>query len=159
MVDSEGFRENVGIILTNSDNRLFWARRIRQLGWQFPQGGILTAEDIESALYRELYEEVGLKSEHVEILTTTKDWLSYRLPDHLIRHSQLPLVIGQKQKWYLLRLTAEVSNIRLDTSDRPEFDQWCWVDYWYPLEAVVSFKREVYKGVLTEFAPILHQES
>ena len=90
MIDAEGFRANVGIILCNADSQLLWAKRIRQRSWQFPQGGIRAHETPEQAMYRELNEEVGLQPEHVEVLGCTKSWLRYRLPKHLVRrHSAL----------------------------------------------------------------------
>lgn len=155
MIDADGFRPNVGIILSSEEGRLLWARRIGQDAWQFPQGGIQENETPEQALYRELYEEVGLHPEQVSIMATTRGWLRYRLPKRLVRRGCSPLCIGQKQKWFLLRLTASESEVRLDQSDSPEFDGWRWVSYWYPLNQVVPFKREVYRRALHEFAPVL----
>lgn len=155
MIDSEGFRHNVGIILSNHEGRLLWARRIGQNAWQFPQGGIQEQETPEEALYRELHEEVGLQSGDVEIIGYTQEWLSYRLPKNRIRYHSLPLCIGQKQRWYMLRLLAEDEEVRLDNTDTPEFDHWRWVDYWFPLHEVVSFKRKVYESALKELAPLL----
>ncbi|MCB1811313.1 MAG: RNA pyrophosphohydrolase [Candidatus Competibacteraceae bacterium] len=155
MIDAEGFRANVGIILCNADAQLLWAKRIRQRSWQFPQGGIRAHETPEQAMYRELNEEVGLKPEHVEILGCTKSWLRYRLPKHLIRRHSKPTCIGQKQIWFLLRMQCAESDVKLDISKQPEFDYWRWVDYWYPLRAVVPFKRDVYLRALQELAPLL----
>ncbi|MDX1656349.1 MAG: RNA pyrophosphohydrolase [Candidatus Competibacteraceae bacterium] len=155
MIDSEGFRANVGIILSNEQGHLFWAKRIGQRSWQFPQGGIRWDETPQQAMYRELAEEVGLQSWHVEIVGCTKGWLRYRLPKRLIRHNSRPLCIGQKQVWFLLRLLGEEGDVRLDGSQRPEFDHWRWVDYWYPIRAVVPFKRQVYLHALRELAPLL----
>lgn len=155
VIDSEGFRPNVGIILFNADRRLFWAKRIGQRSWQFPQGGIRRDESPEQAMFRELAEEVGLRPEHVQVLGCTKGWLRYRLPKRLIRHSGKPTCIGQKQVWFLLRMLGSEDEVRLDLSERPEFDHWEWVDYWYPLRAVVSFKRHVYWRALHELAPLL----
>ena len=155
MIDKEGFRANVGIILCNQDNRLLWARRIGQNAWQFPQGGIRENETAEQALYRELEEEVGLQPEHVELLSSSSDWLRYHLPERLIRHDCKPVCIGQKQRWFLLRLVGADGDVRLDTDDRPEFDHWRWVDYWHPLEEVIYFKRDVYEMAMKEFEPIL----
>ena len=75
MIDAEGFRANVGIIICNEQGQVFWARRIGQHSWQFPQGGIDDGESAEQAMYRELYEEVGLKPEQVEIVYTSRNWL------------------------------------------------------------------------------------
>jgi 8-oxo-dGTP pyrophosphatase MutT (NUDIX family) len=94
-IDSEGFRANVGIILANADGKLLLAGRIGNKGWQFPQGGMLEGESDEEAMYRELYEEVGLVAHDVEILGATRDWLRYRLPERYVRRGSKPLCIGQ----------------------------------------------------------------
>ena len=155
MVDHEGFRPNVGIILANTRGELLWARRIGgQDAWQFPQGGIQAREDPEAALFRELHEEVGLQPADVRILGCTRGWLRYRLPPRLVRRHQTPLCIGQKQKWFMLQLLGEDSSIQFDNGiEPPEFDHWQWVSYWYPLTRVVPFKREVYRSALKELAP------
>lgn len=155
MIDSEGFRPNVGIILCNADGRLFWAKRIGQHSWQFPQGGIRRDESPEQAMFRELAEEVGLRPEHVQVIGCTKGWLRYRLPKRLIRRGNKPTCIGQKQVWFLLRILSGEDAVCLDSSEHPEFDHWQWVDYWYPLRAVVPFKRHVYWCALRELAPLL----
>lgn len=155
MIDSEGYRENVGIIIFNDEGRLFWARRIGQNAWQFPQGGIAYAESAEQAVYRELMEETGLKQHDVEIVARTEGWLRYNLPDHLVRHYKQPVCIGQKQKWFMLRLLTDDAAVSLDKNKRPEFDVWKWIDYWTPLNEVIPFKKEVYKQVLEFFEPTL----
>jgi len=155
VIDSDGYRPNVGIILSNRDGRLFWARRIGQDAWQFPQGGIRHNESPEQAMFRELTEETGLAAEDVEVIGCTGGWLRYRLPKKLIRHGRKPVCIGQKQVWYLLRLVGDEGRVRLDVSDKPEFDCWRWVNYWYPLQEVVAFKRAVYRLALQELAPLL----
>lgn len=152
VIDKQGFRLNVGIIVINKDNQLLWAQRYNQQAWQFPQGGVQDNETLQEALYRELFEELGLKPEDVEICDSTPSLLKYRLPPKLIRHEQKPLCIGQKQKWYLLRLISDDSSVNLTTSAKPEFDEWKWVSFWYPLRHVISFKREVYRRALLYFA-------
>lgn len=154
MIDPDGFRPNVGIILTDGDGRVFWARRIGQEAWQFPQGGIDHNETPRDALYRELAEEVGLEPQHVELVGGTTRWLRYHLPRHLIRRNRRPLCIGQKQLWFMLRLVGSEESVRLDAGDKPEFDHWCWVDYWRPVREVVFFKRQVYRRALKELAPL-----
>lgn len=153
MIDSDGFRPNVGIVLANSLGEVLWARRVGQDAWQFPQGGIQAGESPEDALFRELYEEVGLQSGDVDILACTKGWLRYRLPQRLVRKGNHPVCVGQKQKWFLLQMLAEDDAVRMDATPKPEFDHWRWVSYWYPLSQVVPFKREVYRRAMKELSP------
>lgn len=156
MIDSEGFRLNVGIIIHNDFGQLLWCRRVRKVNaWQFPQGGIHEGESPLKAMYRELEEELGLTAIDVDCVAESKNWLSYTLPREFRRYYSKPLCIGQKQKWYLLHLKSNVEAIRLDAVKDQEFDDWRWVDYWYPLTEVIEFKKEVYHAVLTEFATIL----
>ncbi|HDY83165.1 MAG: RNA pyrophosphohydrolase [Gammaproteobacteria bacterium] len=153
MIDSDGFRANVGIVLANDRGQVLWARRVGgRDAWQFPQGGIDRGESPEQALYRELREEVGLSRDAVEVLGSTRGWLRYRLPQRFIRKGQEPSCIGQKQKWFLLRMLKDDVAVQLDQNDKPEFDQWQWVSYWYPLNQVISFKREVYRTAMKELA-------
>jgi len=152
MLDREGFRPNVGIILLNQKNQVFWGKRIRSHSWQFPQGGIDRGETPEQAMYRELHEEVGLRPEHVAIVARTKDWLRYEVPDRFIRRDARGHYKGQKQIWYLLRLVAHDWHLNLRATNHPEFDAWRWNDYWVPLDVVVEFKRGVYEMALTELA-------
>ncbi|HEX7340945.1 MAG TPA: RNA pyrophosphohydrolase [Rhodanobacteraceae bacterium] len=155
MIDADGYRPNVGIVLLNGDGRLFWARRVHRDGWQFPQGGMRSDETPLEAMYRELEEETGLRTDHVEVLAETRGWLRYRLPQRYLRRQQRPMCIGQKQVWFLLRLIGPEQQVCLDASDKPEFDGWRWVDFWYPAEHVVTFKRDVYERALRQFAPMV----
>jgi putative (di)nucleoside polyphosphate hydrolase len=154
MIDSQGYRANVAIVLSNSQGQLFWAKRIGMDAWQFPQGGIRKDEPAEDAMYRELQEETGLLPEHVKLIGCTQDWLRYRLPKRFIRKQSAPVCIGQKQIWYLLELLAEDSEVRLDACRKPEFDQWRWVDFWHPVNEVVEFKRKVYEMALQELVAL-----
>ncbi len=157
MIDDDGFRLNVGIILSNDDGKVFWARRVGQDAWQFPQGGIDKAETPEVAMYRELKEETGLHPTDVDLLGATKDWLRYRLPKRYVRRNQSPICIGQKQIWFMLKMVGSESNFNLADSAKPEFDKWRWVDYWQPSKEVIFFKRGVYKKALAELQPLVTQ--
>ncbi|MDZ7642811.1 MAG: RNA pyrophosphohydrolase [Woeseiaceae bacterium] len=157
-IDPEGYRANVGIILCNDRNRLLLAGRAGSKGWQFPQGGMLEHETTEEAMYRELREEVGLGPDDVEVLGVTDDWLRYRLPGKYLRRGSKPLCIGQKQRWFMLRLTGGDERVRLDLTDTPEFDRWRWVDFWRPVNEVIYFKRRVYAQALHELGPFLHPD-
>ena len=155
MIDSKGYRANVGIILANGAGKVFWAKRVGQDAWQFPQGGIRMTESPEEAMFRELEEETGLRPEHVELMGCTRDWLHYDLPKRYIRRNQMPRCIGQKQIWFMLNMVCEDDCVVLDACSKPEFDHWCWVDYWKPQKQVIFFKRNVYQQALEELAPLL----
>ena len=160
MLDREGYRPNVGIVLLNSRNEVFWGKRVGQHSWQFPQGGIQHGESPEQAMYRELHEEVGLLPEHVQIIGRTRDWLRYDVPEEYLRRQNSTRVHraayrGQKQIWFLLRLVGLDSDIQLRASEHPEFDAWRWVPFWVQLDAVIGFKREVYQLALSELARYL----
>jgi putative (di)nucleoside polyphosphate hydrolase len=119
-IDEEGYRANVGIILTNGSARVFWAGRAGRDGWQFP----------------------------------TRGWLRYRLPRRYVRRHSSPLCVGQKQRWFMLRLLSAESRVRFDTTSHPEFDRWRWVDYWHPVREVIYFKRRVYRKALEELGQL-----
>lgn len=155
MIDRDGYRPNVGIVLVNPINQVFWGKRVREHAWQFPQGGIKYGETPEQAMYRELMEEVGLRPEHVQILGRTKNWLRYDVPESWVRREWRGNYRGQKQIWYLLRLTGRDSDVSLRASEHPEFDAWRWHDYWIPIESVIEFKREVYRLALSELSSFL----
>jgi putative (di)nucleoside polyphosphate hydrolase len=152
MLDRDGFRPNVGIILLNQRNQVFWGKRIRTHSWQFPQGGIDRGESPEQAMYRELHEEIGLKPEHVRIIARTRDWLRYEVPERYIRRDARGHYKGQKQIWFLLQLIGQDWNLNLRATNHPEFDAWRWNEYWVPLDVVVEFKRGVYEMALRELA-------
>jgi putative (di)nucleoside polyphosphate hydrolase len=157
MIDRDGYRPNVGIIICNSKDEVFWGKRVNEHAWQFPQGGIKAGETPEHAMYRELHEEVGLEAQHVRILGRTRDWLRYDVPHQWVRRESRGNYRGQKQIWYLLRLVGRDCDVKLRATDHPEFDAWRWNDYWVPLTSVIEFKREVYQNALNELAKYLHR--
>jgi putative (di)nucleoside polyphosphate hydrolase len=158
-IDEQGFRANVGIILTDGRGQVLIAGRRGRTGWQFPQGGVQGDESAEAAMYRELQEEVGLSADDVSLAGATQDWLRYRLPDRYIQRERHPVCIGQKQRWFLLHLVADPGKLRFDLSAEPEFDRCRWVDYWRPVKEVIYFKRQVYVRALTELGPLAFPEA
>ena len=157
MLDKEGYRPNVGIVLANARNEVFWGKRVNQHAWQFPQGGIKHGESPAQAMYRELHEEVGLHPAHVQILGRTRDWMRYEVPQHWVKRESRSNYRGQKQIWFLLRLIGRDCDVCLRASGHPEFDAWRWNNYWIEMDGVVEFKREVYCLALNELARYLPQ--
>ena len=152
MLDRDGFRPNVGIVLLNQKNQVFWGKRIRTHSWQFPQGGINFGETPEQAMFRELHEEVGLTQDHVRIVARTRDWLRYEVPTHFIRRDARGHYRGQKQIWFLLQLVGRDSDMNLRATNHPEFDAWRWGYLEEAAEIVVPFKRAAYDAVARAFA-------
>ncbi len=155
MVDKDGFRPNVGIILLDNDGQVFWAKRSRGNGWQFPQGGINNDETAEEAMFRELYEEVGLKPHDVDVLGCTPGWLRYQLPKQYYKKNSDPLFVGQKQVYFLLKLLSSESRVDFNKTTSPEFETYRWVDFWYPATNVIHFKRPVYRKALKHLEQLI----
>ena len=155
MIDRDGYRPNVAIVLVNHRNQVFWGKRVKEHAWQFPQGGIKPGETPEQAMYRELNEETGLAPQHVRILGRTRDWLHYNVPTHWVKREWRGTYKGQKQIWFLLRMVGRDCDISLRASGHPEFDAWRWHEYWVPLEAVIEFKRDVYRLGLEQLSEYL----
>jgi putative (di)nucleoside polyphosphate hydrolase len=158
VIDREGFRENVGILLAREGGQVFLGRRSGNRGWQFPQGGIRHGEALEEALFRELREEIGLTRADVTIEGLTSRWVRYRLPARYVRRDRQPVCIGQKQRWFLLKLARADAEFAFDSTDRPEFDQWRWASFWDPVREVVYFKRPVYSRVLHELGRLVYPQ-
>lgn len=150
MIDKEGYRANVGIIVCNKNKKVLWAKRVDEDAWQFPQGGINEGESPKDAMFRELKEEVGLDTTKVEIIARTKDWLRYDVPKNWIRRDWRDRYKGQKQIWFLLKLTGKDSAISLQNTKNPEFDAWRWSDFWAPVDEIIDFKKDVYDQALKE---------
>lgn len=157
MVDREGYRPNVGIVLVNGRNEVFLGQRVRDHRWQFPQGGIDYGETPLQAMYRELHEEVGLLPEHVRVMGRTRNWLRYDVPEQYLRPGSGGNFRGQKQIWFLLRMIGQDRDICLHATNHAEFDGWSWRRYWASMECAIEFKRDVYRMALGELSRFLRR--
>ena len=157
MLDENGYRYNVGIIIINDRKQVFWAKRNGKDAWQFPQGGIKKGESIELAMYRELKEETGIGNADVEILGRTKNWLYYDVPTHLIKKENRSFYKGQRQIWFLLRFNGLDTNIMFPRSRESEFEAWKWIQFSDAPNMVIQFKKHVYCLALLELAPIVFE--
>ena len=159
MLDENGYRYNIGIIIINDRKQVFWAKRNGKDAWQFPQGGIKKGESIERAMYRELKEETGIGNADVEILGRTKTWHYYDVPKNFIKKENRSFYKGQRQIWFLLRFNGLDTNISFPQSRDSEFDAWKWIDFSEAPNMVIQFKKHVYCAALLELAPIVFESS
>jgi putative (di)nucleoside polyphosphate hydrolase len=154
MIKEPGYRLNVGIIIINDKGNLLLCKRKNTNSWQFPQGGINKSETPLQAAKRELFEEVGIESNCVKLLSTTKKWFKYDIPKEKRKnYFHRKNFKGQKQKWFMFKLLKNI-NIHFDNDPDGEFIDYKWVPYWYPLHTVIEFKKEVYRSVLVELRQV-----
>lgn len=159
-VDPESlpYRAGVGIMLLNRQDEVFVAQRLdmRNAAWQMPQGGIDPGENAETAAYRELFEEVGVRN--AKIIAESADWHSYDLPAHLVPRLWGGRYRGQRQKWFAMRFLGDDSEIRID-GEHAEFSAWRWAGLAELPAIIVPFKRPLYTLLVEEFRPLLHAVS
>ena len=148
-------RNGVGIVVLNSEDKVFVAKRIDNPKnfWQMPQGGVDEGENLLNAAYRELEEETSIKN--VELIKELDGTLTYELPDHLLGIIWKGKYRGQKQKWFLMRFNGEEKEINIKTKN-PEFLEWKWIEINQITEVVVDFKLQVYKKVKEKVEKIIN---
>ena len=158
MIQEPGYRLNVGLIIINDNGKLLLCKRKNMNSWQFPQGGIDKGETPTKASKRELFEEVGIKSNCVKLVGSMSDWVKYQIPKNSRRNNFVKKGIkGQKQKWFMYRLKKD-AEITFENDPDGEFDDFKWVSYWYPLHTIISFKKNVYRKVLNDLSPVFCKE-
>ena len=153
IMNKKNYRKGVGIIVVNGNGQFFLGKRVGAQAWQFPQGGIDPGETPGDALYRELYEETGIKQEKVQILSVSRKWLVYHIP-HVYQRSNKKYD-GAMQKWFLLKFTGVNEDINLNAFNHAEFDGWKWADKKTAINNVIRFKKAVYESIFNEFSEIL----
>ena len=77
------------------------------------------------------------------------------LPDDLIGKLWKGKYRGQRQHWVLARFSGSDEDIVLDRHDHPEFSEWKWIDPTELPDAIVPFKKRVYRAVLDEFRDLI----
>ena len=150
------YRRGVGVMLLNSEGKVFVGARIDNTdeAWQMPQGGKDKGEKPWKTALRELEEETGIKPHLVERISETPERLKYELPEELRGKLWGGKWIGQDQDWFLARFLGTDADININTED-PEFREWKWIEPKELPELIVPFKRELYRRLLREFADYL----
>ena len=148
-------RLGVGIVLLNSDNKVFVGKRIDNPVnfWQMPQGGVDDNENFLHAANRELKEETGVKS--TKLIKEIDNWLTYELPKNLLGKIWEGKYRGQKQKWFIMRFVGNEEEINIKTKNA-EFLEWKWIDANQLLNVVIDFKLDVYKSIVKELNILLN---
>ena len=149
------YRNGVGIVVLNNENKVFVAKRIDNPKnfWQMPQGGVDEGEDLLNAAYRELKEETSIFN--VKLIKEIEDWTQYDLPSKLIGIIWKGRYKGQKQKWFIFKFLGNDTEINIKTKN-PEFLDWKWIEIGKITEIVVDFKKEVYQKVKKEIKKIIN---
>lgn len=147
------YRSGVGIMLVNSSKKIFVGKRIdnHSDAWQMPQGGIDIGEEEDLAVFRELKEETGIEQFDVRILKKSQNHHYYNLPYNLQKKFWGGKYLGQKQRWYLAEFVGDDSKINVDTRD-PEFSEWKWIEKDGIIEAIVGFKKKLYRNIIQDFS-------
>ncbi|WP_395327225.1 RNA pyrophosphohydrolase [Novosphingobium sp. BL-8H] len=152
------YRPCVGVMLVNSDGKVFVGKRIDTKEgdwWQMPQGGVDDGEDLKDAALRELWEETGVTERDVTVLSRTREELLYDLPDELIGKLWKGKYRGQRQTWFLLRFEGSDDNVNLEAHKPAEFNDWKWVEAELLPDLIIPFKKRVYRAVLEEFRALI----
>lgn len=158
MKKEPGYRLNVGLIIVNDKGKLLLCKRKDINSWQFPQGGIDFGETPLKAAKRELFEEVGIKGSSVRLIGFMEEWIKYDIPKENRRKRLLQKNFkGQKQKWFMFKLIKDM-NICFENDPDSEFDEYKWVSYWYPLQSIIFFKKDLYRTVLCNLRLIFCKE-
>ena len=152
--DTSLYRPAAGIVVFNNEGQAWYGCRKGEKSrykWQFPQGGIDKGESPKEAALRELWEETGLRPKHVEVIGRIKDWLYYDFPPEYVGGKVGKGWVGQKQKWFAVRLKKNSAKFDLKAHLPIEFSKWRWADLEEAPLLIVPFKRDVYERVVFEF--------
>ena len=142
-------RLGVGIVLLNSENKIFVGKRIDNPvnSWQMPQGGVDKNENLLNAAFRELREETGVKN--VKLIKEIDTWLTYDLPKNLLGKLWNGKYGGQRQRWFVMRFIGKDEEVNVKTKNA-EFKEWKWIAVDQLTNVVVDFKLQIYKKISEE---------
>ena len=141
------YREVVSAIIINKDKKVLMCEHVWiDNAWQFPQGGVEKGENHETAILRELDEELCMKD--IKILKNIEKPIKYQFPYYLKEKYGME---GNVQYFYLLYFYGDESTIRFDNQEKPEFKAFKWTEYDVPPQEVIYFKKLSYYEALNIF--------
>ncbi len=142
------YRPNAAAILQRPSGQILIAERLNvRNAWQFPQGGVDDGEDMETGLYRELEEEIGVRRDLIKIRLTRTGY-RYAFTKGRLKYG---IYGGQEQTYFLCDYFGKDKDIRLDAHHQ-EFGRWKWINPTdFKLKWVPKFKRHVYHQVFKDF--------
>ncbi len=89
MKKTDKYRPCAGAMIINKYNQVWLGKRLIKSDnpkkiplWQMPQGGIDSGEQANDAVYREVYEETGIKN--VSIIYESKNWYTFILIERML---------------------------------------------------------------------------
>jgi putative (di)nucleoside polyphosphate hydrolase len=146
-VNGMKYQSNVAAILRRPDGRIFIGERVAEKNaWQFPQGGVDSGENLEAAMKRELWEEIGVLPEHYRFVQKRGPYY-YLFPKGFTKKG----TNGKEQHYFLCEFLGADSHINVET-EHPEFRAWRWVEpEKFEIDWLPEMKREVYRSVFSDF--------
>jgi putative (di)nucleoside polyphosphate hydrolase len=149
-IDTRFFRAGVGTVIYNKRGGVALFERAKNpIGaWQFQQGGIDLDEDLETTLWRELKEEVGLDKADVDSVMEMPEWTVHVTESSLSDASKSRF--GQAHKWFFIGL-AEGVEIDLSTATDDEASDFRWTNFADAIDHTESLKKHVYQKLETYF--------
>ncbi len=148
--DTRFFRAGVGTVIYNQAGEVALFERAKfPIGvWQFQQGGIDLGEAVESTLWRELLEEVGLTKNEISKVSEVPGWTIYQ--DLNSDTDSTVARIGQAHHWFFLELKLGCE-IDLSNATDQEASQFKWVTFAEAIAATDDRKKHVYQQLETHF--------
>lgn len=139
------YRLNVAGILRDASGRILVCERLGKRGsWQFPQGGVDPGESLEAALHRELYEEIGVSPDQIDV-RNQKGPYRYEFEGAVVKGFH-----GKDQHFFLVHYHGPEDGIQLDMP-HPEFQAYRWIlPETFQLSWLPAMKRAMYQRVFSD---------
>lgn len=141
------YQANVAAILRDARGEILVCERIDTPGaWQFPQGGVDPDETEVEALWREVWEEIGVPPSALRIVEQRGPY-RYRFNEGREKKG----FHGKEQSYFLVEFAGREAPINIAT-EYPEFQDFRWIaPEEFRLKWLPPMKRKVYRAVFRDF--------